>query len=238
MPGRVEGKVALVVGGGQTAGATIGNGRATAELLAREGARVAVADLRLQAAQETVDQIKKDGGDAIALQVDVTSEASCKKLVEDTLAHYGRLDILHNNVGGSLALGDAPVDDITTEAWDRIINVNLRGMVYTAKFALPAHRLQDNEDSDHRPDRESCRRQREVQRSRQRHSPRQDQHTHGDRAASGDGPQPGRGRRLARCHGAAGRQDGHGLGRREGRLVPALRRCGVYHGRFTAGRWR
>ena len=140
MPGRVEGKVALVVGGGQTPGATIGNGRATAELLAREGARVAVADMHVERAQETVDQIKKDGGEAIALQVDVTSEESCKKLVEDTLARYGRLDILHNNVGGSLALGDAPVDDITTEAWDRIINVNLRGMVYTSKYALPALR--------------------------------------------------------------------------------------------------
>jgi NAD(P)-dependent dehydrogenase (short-subunit alcohol dehydrogenase family) len=81
MPGRVEGRIALVVGGGQTPGATIGNGRATAELLAREGAKVAVADLHLERAQETVDQIKKDGGDAIALQVDVTSEESCKKLI-------------------------------------------------------------------------------------------------------------------------------------------------------------
>ena len=140
MPDRVEGKVALVVGGGQAPGATIGNGRATAVVLAREGARVAVADLRLKPAQETVDQIKEEGGDAIALQVDVTSEESCKKLIDDTLAHYGRLDILHNNVGAGLSLGDAPVDEITTEAWDRIVNVNLRGMIYTAKYALPALR--------------------------------------------------------------------------------------------------
>lgn len=140
MPGRVEGRLALVVGGGQTPGETIGNGRATAVLLAREGAKVAVADLHLDRAQETVDQIKQEGGEAIALQVDVVSEDSVRKLVEDTLASFGGLDILHNNVGGSLALGDAPVDEITTEAWDRIVAINLRGMVYTAKYALPALR--------------------------------------------------------------------------------------------------
>ena len=140
MPERVEGKVALIVGGGQAPGATIGNGRATAVLLAREGAKLAVADLRLEPAQETVDQIKQEGGDAIALEVDVTSEESCKKLIEDTLAHFGRLDVLHNNVGAGLSLGDATVDEITTEAWDRIVNVNLRGMIYTAKYALPALR--------------------------------------------------------------------------------------------------
>ena len=140
MSDKLAGKVALIVGGGQAPGATIGNGRATAVLLAREGAKLAVADLRLEAAQETVDQIKEEGGDAIGLQVDVTSEESCKKLIEDTLAHFGRLDILHNNVGGGLSLGDAPVEEITTEAWDRIVNVNLRGMIYTAKFALPALR--------------------------------------------------------------------------------------------------
>ena len=117
MPERVEGKVALIVGGGQ-----------------------AVADLRLEPAQETVDQIKQEGGDAIALEVDVTSEESCKKLIEDTLAHFGRLDVLNNNVGAGLSLGDATVDEITTEAWDRIVNVNLRGMIYTAKYALPALR--------------------------------------------------------------------------------------------------
>ena len=140
MPDRVEGKVALIVGGGQAPGATIGNGRATAVLLAREGAKLSVADLRLELAQDTVDEIKAEGGDAIALQVDVISEESCKKLIEDTLAHFGRLDILHNNVGAGLSLGDAPVDEITTEAWDRIVNVNLRGMIYTAKHALPALR--------------------------------------------------------------------------------------------------
>ena len=109
-------------------------------LLAREGAKLAVADRRLEPAQETVDQIKQEGGDAIALEVDVTSEESCKKLIEDTLAHFGRLDVLHNNVGAGLSLGDATVDEITTEAWDRIVNVNLRGMIYTAKYALPALR--------------------------------------------------------------------------------------------------
>ena len=140
MPDRVEGKVALKVGGGQAPGETIGNGRATSVLLAHEGAKLAVADLRLESAQETADQIREEGGDAIALQVDVTSEESCRKLIEDTLAHFERLDILHKNVGAGLSLGDASVDEITTEAWDRIVNVNLRGMIFTAKFALPALR--------------------------------------------------------------------------------------------------
>ncbi len=136
MPGRVEGKVAIVVGGGQTPGETIGNGRATALLLASEGAKVVVADMNLASAQETADLIKAEGGDAIALSVDVTDEASCKKLIEDTVAQYGALHILHNNVGASLSLGDAPVDEITAEAFDKIIAVNLRGMVFTAKYAL------------------------------------------------------------------------------------------------------
>ncbi len=137
MPGRVEGKVAIVVGGGQTPGETIGNGRATALLLAREGARVVVADRNLESAQETADLIKGEGGEAIALPVDVTDEASCRQLIADTVQQYGRLDILHNNVGAGLSLGDAPVDEITQEAWDSIVAVNLRGMVFTCKHALP-----------------------------------------------------------------------------------------------------
>ncbi len=203
MPDRVEGKVALIVGGGQAPGATIGNGRATAVLLAREGAKLSVADLRLELAQDTVDEIKAEGGDAIALQVDVISEESCKKLIEDTLAHFGRLDILHNNVGAGLSLGDAPVDEITTEAWDRIVNVNLRGMIYTAKHALPALRASGHgsivnissmaamheyprigykatKNGDNRSHGEPGCREREVQLARERHLAGQDQHSDGD----------------------------------------------------------
>ena len=82
MAGRVDGKVALVVGGGQTPGATIGNGRATSILLAREGAKVVVADLDLERAEDTVQAVRAEGGDATPLVVDVLQEDSVKAAIE------------------------------------------------------------------------------------------------------------------------------------------------------------
>ena len=137
MAGRVEGKVALIVGGGQTPGETIGNGRATALVLAREGAQVAIADRRIDSAQDTVALIMEEGGTARAFEADVTDEESIKKLIADVVAHFGRLDILHNNVGASGALGDGPVIDVPLEIYDRVVAVNLRGMLVTCKYALP-----------------------------------------------------------------------------------------------------
>src|SRR4029453_10378941 len=102
----VEGKGAIVVGGGQTPGRTIGNGRATAMVLGREGAHVCVVDRSLASAQETVDQIQKNGGDAWAFAADATKEEDVKRLVATARERFGRIDILHNNVGASLALGD------------------------------------------------------------------------------------------------------------------------------------
>jgi NAD(P)-dependent dehydrogenase (short-subunit alcohol dehydrogenase family) len=140
MPGRVEGKRAIVVGGGQTRGETVGNGRATAIVLAREGARVVVADCHLQSAQETVDMIRAEGGLAWPVQADITDEAAVQRLVAASLEHLGGLDILHNNVGASLALGDAPATELTVEGFDRSVAVNLKGMWLTCKHALPALR--------------------------------------------------------------------------------------------------
>ena len=145
MAGRVEGKVALVVGGGQTPGEGVGNGRATAILLAREGARVMVCDRDLQRAQETVELIKGEGFEATAAQCDITDEASVQGLLAQTLQAYGRLDILHNNVGASLALGDANATDLTVEAFQRSFDVNLKGMWLTCKHALP--HLRESEGS-------------------------------------------------------------------------------------------
>src|ERR671933_627030 len=102
MAGRVEGKVALVVGGGQTPGETMGNGRATALLLAREGARVMVADRLLASAEETVAMIAAEHGEALAFEADATDEAAVARLVAATLDRFGQLDILHNNVGASI----------------------------------------------------------------------------------------------------------------------------------------
>jgi NAD(P)-dependent dehydrogenase (short-subunit alcohol dehydrogenase family) len=140
MPGRVADKVAVVVGGGQTPGETIGNGRATAILLAREGARVVVADRNLDAAKETVAMIEAEKGEAAAVQADVTDEDSVRRLVEAAISAFGAIDILHNNVGASVALSDAPATELEVGAFDRIVATNLRGMWLACKHALPLMR--------------------------------------------------------------------------------------------------
>jgi NAD(P)-dependent dehydrogenase (short-subunit alcohol dehydrogenase family) len=134
---RVEGKAAIVVGGGQTPGQTIGNGRATALVLAREGARVLVADRTLKAAEETVDMIRGEGGEAWAFEADITDEDAARRLVAAAVARLGRLEILHNNVGASLALGDAVATELTEAAFQTSFDVNLKGMWLACKHALP-----------------------------------------------------------------------------------------------------
>lgn len=142
MTDRVVGKCAIVFGGGQTPGDTIGNGRATCELLAREGAYVLVVDRDLESAEETVAEIHSDGGVAQAMRADVTSEDDVRAAVEACIRRFGRIDILHNNVGASLALGDAPATELEADAFDRIVAVNLRGMWLACKHALSAMRQQ------------------------------------------------------------------------------------------------
>lgn len=137
MPGRVEGKVAVVMGGGQTPGETIGNGRATAMLLAREGAKVLVVDLDESRAQDTVDVITSEGGTAEAFSADVRSEEQVRATIDRAVERFGRLNLLHNNVGASLAIGDKPATDLEVEVWDRIIEINLRGMWLACKWAIP-----------------------------------------------------------------------------------------------------
>ncbi len=140
MAGRLEGKSAVVVGAGQTPGETIGNGRATAILFAREGARVLCVDRDLTSAEETVAMIADEGGHAFVLRADITREADCEALVAEALARLGRLDILHNNVG--IGTGDASVCRLQEADWERILAVNLKGMWLTIKHALPVMRAQ------------------------------------------------------------------------------------------------
>ncbi len=130
-------KIALVVGGGQTPGETIGNGRATAIQFAREGAMVLVGDVKVESAQETVAMIEAEGGAAMAEYIDVTDEESVQAFVLSAIERWDRVDVLHNNVGMSIAGGDANIEDIETDAFDRLVNVNLRGMVLTCKHVLP-----------------------------------------------------------------------------------------------------
>lgn len=140
MPGRVQDKVAVVIGAGQTPGETIGNGRATAILLAREGARVVVVDRDPASAADTVAMIRSDGGDATAHTANATSEAEVQRVIHEALGQYGRIDILHNNVGASIALGDTVATEMTEEAFDRSFAVNLKSHWLAAKHALPALR--------------------------------------------------------------------------------------------------
>jgi len=140
MAKRVEGKAAIVVGGGQTPGQTVGNGRATAIVLAREGARVLVVDRHKASAQDTVDMISAEGGQAWAHEADVTDEESVRRLVAAARERFGRIDILHNNVGASLALGDATATELTVEAFERSVAANLKAMWLACKHALPALR--------------------------------------------------------------------------------------------------
>jgi len=142
MGDRLKDKVAIIFGGGQTPGETVGNGRATAILLAREGAVVVVVDRDRDSAEATAALIAGEGGVASAAVADVTSESEIESAIAGCLGTHGRLDILHNNVGASLALGDATATDLTTEAFDRIVAVNLRGMWLACKHALPAMREQ------------------------------------------------------------------------------------------------
>lgn len=139
---RLEKKTAIVVGGGQQPGDSIGNGKATCVLFAREGAHVAVVDNQMERAEDTVSMIKSEGGRAFPLVADVTSETELRKMIDDAHEKMGRIDILHNNVGFSLAGGDTIIDDITEENFDRVMTVNLRGMVMTCKHVLPIMRAQ------------------------------------------------------------------------------------------------
>ncbi len=114
---RLKDRVAIVVGAGQSPGEGMGNGRATALTFAREGAKVLCVDHNLKSAQETVEMIGANQGTAMAFKADVTKEADIKAMVADAHSRWGRIDILHNNVGVSLSGGDAELRDISEEAF-------------------------------------------------------------------------------------------------------------------------
>ncbi len=133
MAGRLAGKVAIVTGAGSS-GEGIGNGKATAVLFAREGAKVLAADMVLARAQETVDMIRAEGGEAAAFQADVTKAAEAKAMVDEAIRLYGRLDILDNNVGISTR---ADVTEVTEEQWDHIMAVNVKSIMLCSKYGVP-----------------------------------------------------------------------------------------------------
>jgi len=137
---RLKDKIAIVVGGGQQPGETIGNGRATALRFAQEGASVLVVDINEDWAQDTVDMIEAEGGTASALSADITDEAQCKAIADTCVERYKRIDILHNNVGRSR--GDKRTFEMDADVWDELMNMNLKGMFLTCKHVLPVMRAQ------------------------------------------------------------------------------------------------
>jgi NAD(P)-dependent dehydrogenase (short-subunit alcohol dehydrogenase family) len=137
---RLKDKVTVVVGAGQTPGETIGNGRATALLFAREGARVLLADRDLASAEQTRSLIEAEGGACSTLQMDVTSESDCERLIRTCIDRYRRIDVLHNNVG--IGQGDSGPSHVDLASFEHIWRVNLVGPLLTCKYALPVMREQ------------------------------------------------------------------------------------------------
>src|SRR5215472_16666080 len=139
---RLKDKVAIVVGAGQSPGEGMGNGRATVLRFAQDGAKIMAVDRDLRSAEETVSMVKPGGGECIAFEADVTKEATLAAALAAAEKRWGRIDILHYNVGVSIAGGDAPLLDFTEEAFDRISAINLRGAIMACKHVIPIMRQQ------------------------------------------------------------------------------------------------
>jgi NAD(P)-dependent dehydrogenase (short-subunit alcohol dehydrogenase family) len=139
---RLKDKIAIVVGAGQSPGVGMGNGRATVLRFAQEGAKVLAVDKDPSSAEETAAMALKSSGECTAFEADVTREATLVAMVEAARQRWGRVDILHYNVGVSLAGGDAVLAEFTEAAFDRIATINLRGAIMACKHVLPVMRAQ------------------------------------------------------------------------------------------------
>jgi len=137
---RLKDKVAIVTGAGQTPGETIGNGRATAIMFAREGARVMLVDRDAERARETEQMIADEGGVTTVFEGDVTREDDCRAMAVACVEAFDRIDVLHNNVG--IGTGDAGATHLELDAWKKIMDVNLTGAFLACKHVLPQMRSQ------------------------------------------------------------------------------------------------
>lgn len=129
-----DGEVAIVSGAGTHGGSGVGNGAATAILLAKHGANVVLADKEIGWAETTKAFIENEGGECISIQADVTDPIDCEAVVEHTIEVFGKIDILHNNVGGGP--GGNTVD-ATDENWRRSFDLNLMSIAYMCRHAVP-----------------------------------------------------------------------------------------------------
>jgi NAD(P)-dependent dehydrogenase (short-subunit alcohol dehydrogenase family) len=129
--GRLAGKVAVV------AGAAFGIGRATVTIMAREGARVIVGDYDADGAGAAAEAIRSAGGEAQSLYFDATNEESVRELIAKAKERFGRIDIMHNNVGGTEPGKDVNVVDLDVEAWERILRLTLHSAMYGCRHVIP-----------------------------------------------------------------------------------------------------
>lgn len=130
---KLDGKVALITGG------SLGLGKATAELFAREGAKVVITGRTEKTLKEAVENAKEKGLDISYIVSDVSSEDDCKEAIQFTLDKYGKIDILFNNAG---ILGVGRTHETDLEFWDKIFAINVRGMFMMSKFTIP-HMLEN-----------------------------------------------------------------------------------------------
>lgn len=142
---RLQDKVVVVVGAGQTPGDTLGNGRATALLFAAHGARTVLVDRRLDSARETAHLVSELSGSVVAngtlaLEADVTDASACRDVTKQTLERFGRVDVLHYNVG--IGTGDSGPTHLEEETWQKIFDTNLKGAFLMSKHTLPVMREQ------------------------------------------------------------------------------------------------
>jgi NAD(P)-dependent dehydrogenase (short-subunit alcohol dehydrogenase family) len=134
MAGRLQDMVAIVTGAGSR-GAGVGNGKAASILFAREGAKVCLVDSVLARAEETLAAIVEEGGEGFAIEGNVASNADCKRIVDTTVMRFGKVDILHNNVG--IDPGVVSVVDVDEATWDQTMDVNVKSMMLMSKHAVP-----------------------------------------------------------------------------------------------------
>ena len=129
--GILDDKVAIVTGGSR------GLGKAYCLRLAREGARVVVADILEKEAEQVVDEIKAEGGKALAVKTDVTSEEATARMAEETVKAFGRIDILVNNAGFYHGMSRKPFNEISSAEWDKMMDVSAKGTWLCAKAVFP-----------------------------------------------------------------------------------------------------
>jgi len=131
MAGRLKNKVALITGAG------MGMGREASVLFAEEGARVVVADINAKAAGETVELVKKAGGQALAVTGDVAVEADVKRMIEEGVGAFGALHVLYNNAGVLWKDKDRGVLETDGVQWDRVMGINLKSVFWVTKHGIP-----------------------------------------------------------------------------------------------------